>query len=1555
MKSRAKLRKLCKKISIFIIILILIVPVIELILPNFNFYKPPSKLVSQSDDSDINAILWKFGQGLIGTGPTMQPRLVKFTDDGESYIVVGMDGSLATIGLNGLINMSYITFGEVIDFDLIDDISGDYANDIVLNVYDQEHANVVAISSKDGKELWSYRPNVESIDLETYDTQYFTPYTWDVKTINDINEDGISDVVISSWYKLIVLDGINGDELWVNNQDFTNDIWTIEFLDNMVIAGSENGELIAINAKNGEKIWTYILPPIKMVGSSPTGISELDVPNSIDDILIINDVNNDNIKDLLVNSDNGEIMLISGKSGIILDEVKVFSLMDPNLEWRRLLIGELFSQVISSPYSSVERLFRTSGAKFFEISDINGDGIEEFLVIGTQLDYMWSILEDRRINGTIFNVSGEKLEVIQNFSYSWSDFFSSSYPTIINMDSEVRFYLYVFRLPNQPPEESAGIYRVNIDDKSFSNLTLVYRDRDIDPNYGKKTTSFYLSNIGDINNDGIDDLFAMSKFGKCLVIDCKNEEVIWVRSIKRGESKLTEIQDINGDGTNDLLYKKIKDFNSFWEDSIVEDGIINEFLTLDAKTGEIIWEFKVPSTQYYEGLRDVINVGDITDDDIDDYAAWIIPSEIPDKVSNIVKSLSGNSFLNLNDKERETMIYRALLSEYTRLLAIDGSNGSIFLNFSLIDFPYKFYREFGNSGNYTNPDYLYSNGGNYFLRRDNQLPDSWINDWNDILWENEWNISTLLHASKIEIEFGEYISGNVFDLSDVEGNYTVKANELESENLWNIVLNLTIPLDFSDEKRLGLIEYSLSQIERFCALKMQTSLLINDSSNLNWYNFTYEIYNESSYEWVMCNWSGNTYWDLRYLDLYGNFKNSSSGGYRSDYKFFNSSTDYRSDDTYVITRGTYNRENGLYFDYENKTTLSDFIDCNKNLNIRLNITNSKVPFELSINHFGVGAFYWGLFGNQYDRYYIYDYNLSSENYFSDINLLNLEIQDFEVINGTGDEYLDVLVVIGMEVNNNSFSSRLRLFDIKNQNTFTKWSRTHNYIPYQNIDILPLNYSLNYWILSGTFLNGTHHYFAHKLVKTPQWDVQLLYFDDYNDSKTIIDYQWTIYSPAYEILGKTNITKDGEKIGIILGSFSGINKYIMIVDVSTKKNVSRIDTNQLISNGGGADYSVPGAGYKLLISYDDFNDDNYLDHVGYYFKEYPNRYGGYETAEIRIYSGNSSDNELSDNEFKILFKYTPLVSEYWKERGWGLSLEGGFELPFASISDFNNDSNTDGILGLQIGVHAYSGTYHKGANISYYDIFSSSENFPKEFSESRWIIEPFSSLMETYELPRIEFFNFIKNIGDFNGDGKDDVLVSRYLYSKILYSIYMNKYSYSDKNTFEIVDPFNQVIIFRFNLDIDSFYPLDDFNGDGKKECIISRGGTLICINSKFTVFISNLENGQRMQSSEFIIKWEAIGDYDYFKVFINGNSHKPTTSTSLFVSLGEGLKKIDIFMYNRDGSVIAIDSVTIIVPANFLFLILVLTISAALAGIFIAYYRMTRKRIEKLLINVNSK
>ncbi|GAH36676.1 unnamed protein product, partial [marine sediment metagenome] len=499
---------------------------------------------------------------------------------------------------------------------------------------------LIAITSNNGSEIWKFKPTIEGIDPTTYATHDFITHAWDIKVINDINDDSIPDIAITSWFRLIVVSGKDGNELWINSNDFINDIWKLEVLEDIngngfdtIIAGSEEGKLGAFDSKDGTILWSHpiddtIIPTITMFGS---GTEE--VPNSIDDIKIISDVDHDGTDDVLIATDDGYLRIISGLLGFELDNAMCFNMTD-------IIVPIWSSGLSTSPYTSVKRIFMKSGVKIYEIPDINNDNIDDFISIACDLDYTTPL--EYLIYGKIFNINSEsgleKINITTSFNWSIQEFYMSSYPEIIIHESDIQlyYYSYIFNYPI-----TAVIERYSIDDKESQNSTTVYEDNDeydfsfYETYIPEKEEGHYLLNIGDVNSDGVDDLFAISANGRYLCIDSKNNNTIWVRtSSKALETELIKIEDLNNDGLEDFLIKNIGSFEPSWissdgQEETTENQIINELYTIDAKTGNIIWSFNIPSPQYYEGLRDLLNIGDINDDDIDDYAAWIIPSEIP--------------------------------------------------------------------------------------------------------------------------------------------------------------------------------------------------------------------------------------------------------------------------------------------------------------------------------------------------------------------------------------------------------------------------------------------------------------------------------------------------------------------------------------------------------------------------------------------------------------------------------------------------------------------------------------------------------------------------------------------------------------------------------------------------------------------------------------------------------------------------------------------------------------------------------------------------------------
>ncbi len=1760
MEFKSKLKPFVKKhkkpISMGIIAALVAVPILAIILPPLidYYYEEPK----ENGDEDIDSLLWRFGSGMPGEGASMQPQKVTFEDGGEEFIVIGTDGGIATLSLDGVISMSYMTFGDVIAFDLINDLSGDGLKDIVLVVYDRDHANVIAIASDDGREIWKYDPRVKGYDSETFAVREFTTYTWDVEVVDDIDDQDGQDVVISSWNRIIALEGDEGDEIWVNDDACTNDIWNIEQLDDKIIAGSEAGELVAVDMDTGELEWTSeIAPSTTILVRSLAVVVEKEVDSSIDDILISGD-------DIIVSTDDGYLYAVSGDDGEEIDSYELYEIPEYDDE-----VGST-NEILTSPYSCERRIFQHAGMKLLNTIDINGDGSKEYIAIAYHLEYSdedFNNLEEVEFEGVIFNFDGDSIEDISGGEFDYDNtLYTASYPEFINVGSKTRGYFFRNNFEGATGQGSnyQGIYYNDYFsyglDSSGSSIVVRTGD-DWDDDYDDTdTVGKYLLNVGDTNDDGVDDLFAIGDDGKYMLIDTKNGQILWSRSKATGGTELIQIEDIDGDKVRDFLFQRISSFDptwrefegedmgvNCWQSYKIQDGdptedetLISEFLTISGATGRVIWETKSP-INYYEGFRDIVNIGDIDDDNIDDYAGWIMPSAYPPELEDYIKDLTGQSTVSITSYDedgennyREEAINRALLAPYTRFLAISGKNAEIIWERPLVDFPYKYYRDFKNDGTFISPSGLESKEGDIYHRTYGEIPNSWHNplDRNDILWYDYWPYSTLTHATEVGLESGnstdsffdlfgltgdnhtitstdatadiktgaavisssedtekednnfwtvdsvssggkqriaiemafnqpldlgilpnylivDYI-GNLskvvdeieisifdffindwrsigpnsinsttvqtwqfledewaevvdfvdddnnnlvkiridaehsssFDLSIDElvvnylyelGNYTIKAEDLDEDNIWQIILNFTIPLEF------GTDYHALTQIERISALKLQTMIAANIT--IEPADFKYEIYNENGNTWEKMQidasqrtLDNNDYNLSQWIGRY-NDDTTNPGGFRNNHLSFNLTTTYRNDSVFVIQRGTYNTtevwgvDNGVRFDYENKSLLTPFLGSDNTLRLRITINHTS-PFNISIDSFGVALFYWGVFGNEWDQYYVY--NLETDQWDENLdNILNLKIQDFEVINGNGDEYPDVLVVAGFETCSD-WSSRLILYDVKNQSVSTQWGHDcRAKVPYNRVSATYLNHSLNGWILSGTFQVPSTK-FSHRYINDADWDNAITNYDNYidptisyNDAMSLNYSQWSFY----EIPGTTEY-KSG-KLGLILGDYDTENNLqrIKIIDPYTQSLVCYINLLNLDPLGRSEwtrvknDFRPTYIGYKIKFSYADLTGDGYYEHLA----------SAHWGRSIRIFSGSSGSpgDAIVDIDLEEIIE-DGKISENYEEGNRIVSDERTFTLPFAYTSDLNEDNILDGIIGTQSCKSGWDDNlYSKGAAILPLDIAHSSgvelekiepdewdygddvgddddddDDDDSGFAKEAWELEPYE---QTYDWEDVtyEFFDVIENIGDFNGDGKDEIICSHNTYTR-------SEDAYITGSITDLLDIYNQELLYRFNLgSVDGIYLTDDFTGDRRSEFIIASGESFFCINSEFEVEFSDLEDDEdnEMSSSRFTIEWETDADYDFFELIIDGNVYNRTESLSCKVSLGPGEKNVQIFMYDKSGIVIAVDEVTIIVPVDYSMFILTAIIAVVISALVIFYKRNKKRKANIVLVD----
>ena len=433
---------------------------------------------------------------------------------------------------------------------------------------------------------------------------------------------------------------------------------------------------------------------------------------------------------------------------------------------------------------------------------------------------------------------------------------------------------------------------------------------------------------------------------------------------------------------------------------------------------------------------------------------------------------------------------------------------------------------------------------------------------------------------------------------------------------------------------------------------------------------------------------------------------------------------------------------------------------------------------------------------------------------------------------------------------------------------------------------------------------------------------------------------------YELPGKTIISTDG-KIGLMLGEYAVSEtgeialSDIRIVDITSRSTISKIPTYRLQSidyysslPGGNIDFSLEVGGFKLLTSYEDFNGDTFFDHVGIYRPS--SQSNGYyiPRLEVRVYSGNSGNLDpiiLSKASFQDTF------------RDYDAEYTSKLKMPFASIGDINNDGISDAIIGLQS-----QGSDCRGCRIQFFDVFNSNENEAIELTQFRWDLEPFECRNIFFSYPQYQFVRNFENIGDVNGDNSNEILVERDLFVKTIDEWGLELYSRFP--TYEILDVMKRKFLYRFNLDVNSIYPLSDLNEDNRSEILVVSNDILYCINSKFSVQILSPTDLGSIDSHNFEIEWDTEANYDYFEVAVNGVMQGLVTNKIVRVSLSSGWKDINIIMHDKSGLISTISSIRVLVPTNQIQLILTFVILGAIASIFIFYRRYSKRRREMILI-----
>ena len=390
---------------------------------------------------------------------------------------------------------------------------GSYSDSLLIQSNDTQNplvnvavaGNGVAGNYAIGYQFWQYQvPDNPHISYQEH-------RVLGLKPINDINGDGISDVIIATNnYFLMALDGAGGgntDTLWSLNTYFSNtnagyigqsnDYGVQDALaivsdlngdgknDVVIGTGGSNEHVYAINGQNGHIIWGF--------GNDVTyGLGNFEAVDGQ------RDFNGDGVPDILAIADGNE-------AGTGYHAAYLFNGVNGNMMWQYHYPG---------PYLAF-------GKTIISVDDVTGDGVPDAVIdVGNNGT---SDLDVICLNGT-------------NGQAEWT------FPVTGYEPKE----LIELPVPGETPDVVASQY--------FGH---VYR---IDGETGAQVWSYdygftgmiQLAKIKDVNGDNIDDILVAAFSGSVVCISGANGQALWNYPMNF-QYGVAAVPDLNNDGVDDMI------------------------------------------------------------------------------------------------------------------------------------------------------------------------------------------------------------------------------------------------------------------------------------------------------------------------------------------------------------------------------------------------------------------------------------------------------------------------------------------------------------------------------------------------------------------------------------------------------------------------------------------------------------------------------------------------------------------------------------------------------------------------------------------------------------------------------------------------------------------------------------------------------------------------------------------------------------------------------------------------------------------------------------------
>ncbi|TET28093.1 MAG: hypothetical protein E3J70_10445 [Candidatus Heimdallarchaeota archaeon] len=566
-----------------------------------------------------NGLLWSSTSGL--TGDLTTSPIIDFNTENElvQIVYIGTEIGLTKIQVEtGNIYWTHPTPGAILSITPIDDTTGDSSKEVLITVDNQQFNNTEMLNGLTGEIIWSYRPT-ETVWQEGIGFSQQETRSWSGLLIEDISNDGTSDVLISSYKSVFALDAEDGSLLW--QQSASNDVWNTELMEEDVDSdgyddiaiGSQDGELILLNSQDGSIIWEIIAAEEAKYIDQTQEI-EYTFDRNVYDVRKCFDMNGDGKKDILTTDENGYCAIYD------------------------VITGGLIDRVLAYSRTGTETDQASFGSKDF-YNPMSMDVVDDYgltkVLTASRSDAVFSNLTLSLLNlgmndlNVDWSISSVNIEDVRSIATSVATEGNGTYTKMI---------IPTGTMGSSQFERTIEVYALNNSLIAQWNLTVLTTESDFQLNFGDTSDSQYPYSgnhaffVRDFQGSPEEEvLIYLAGYGLFL-LDGDTGDLLWSQ-IKSAKVKIEPYFDVNSDSTIDILRKEYYYLDQYSNDRFR----IPRITMISGDSGETIWDHEID----YEdrelvggGYLSILQAEDITNDSIPDL--WLAQQEYDNWEFNLV-------------------------------------------------------------------------------------------------------------------------------------------------------------------------------------------------------------------------------------------------------------------------------------------------------------------------------------------------------------------------------------------------------------------------------------------------------------------------------------------------------------------------------------------------------------------------------------------------------------------------------------------------------------------------------------------------------------------------------------------------------------------------------------------------------------------------------------------------------------------------------------------------------------------------------------------------------